>query len=56
MQLKKEFCHIKMKDGETMSSYVARIKVTVTNLKQAGAETKDEDLAYAILAGYIRKS
>lgn len=51
MQLKKEFYHIKMKDDETMSSYVARAKITVTNLKQAGSEVKDEDYAYALLAG-----
>jgi len=51
MQLKREFCHAKMKDSETMSSYIARIKTAATNLKQAGAEVKDEDLAYTILAG-----
>jgi len=51
MQLKKEFCHAKMKDGETMSSYIARTKTAAANLKQAGAEVKDEDLAYTIFAG-----
>lgn len=51
MQLKKELYHIKMKDDETMSSYVARTKIASANLKQAGSEVKDEDLAYVILAG-----
>jgi len=45
MQLKKEFYHIKMKDDETMSSYVSRAKITVANLKQAGSEVRDEDFA-----------
>lgn len=51
MQLKKEFYHIKMKNSETMSSYVARTKIATANLKQAGSEVKEEDLAYVILAG-----
>lgn len=51
MQLKKEFYHLKMKDEESMSAYVSRIKVAARNLKEAGAEVKDEDLAYTMLAG-----
>ncbi|KMQ89263.1 rna-dependent dna polymerase [Lasius niger] len=51
MLLKREFYHIKMKDSETMSSYVARTKIATAYLKQAGSEVKDEDLAYVILAG-----
>lgn len=40
-----------MKSDEHMSSYVARAKGAAANLRDAGAEVKDEDLAYAILAG-----
>lgn len=40
-----------MKHNKQMSSYLARIKIAVTNLREAGAEVKDEDLAYAILVG-----
>lgn len=35
MQLKKKFYHIKMKDDETMSSYVARTKIGTANLRLA---------------------
>lgn len=51
MQLKKTFHHLQMKSDEHMSSYVARAKVAAVNLRDAGAEVKDEDLAYAVLAG-----
>lgn len=51
MQLKKAFHHLQMKNDEHMSSYVARAKVAAVNLRDAGAEVRDEDLAYAILAG-----
>lgn len=50
MQLKKVFYHLQMKGDEHMSSYLARTKIAA-NLKDAGAEVKDEDLAYAIVAG-----
>jgi len=52
MQLKKAFYHLQMKHDEQMSSYLARTKIAATNLREAGAEVKDEDLAYAILAGF----
>lgn len=51
MQLKKAFYHLQMKSDEHMSSYLARTKIAATNLRDAGAEVKDEDLAYAILPG-----
>ena len=51
LQLKKEFYHIKMREGETMSSYITRSKITANNLKEAGSDVTDEDLAYTILAG-----
>lgn len=51
MQLKKEFYYIKIKNNETMSSYVARTKTAAVSLRQADTEVKDEDLAFAILAG-----
>ncbi|CAK9816510.1 Retrovirus-related Pol polyprotein from transposon TNT 1-94 [Anthophora quadrimaculata] len=51
MKLKKEFYHLRMKDEEGMSAYVSRVKVATRNLREAGAEVKDEDLAYAMLAG-----
>lgn len=51
MQLKKAFYHLKMKDDENMSAYVSRAKIAANNLREAGAEAKDEDLAYALLAG-----
>lgn len=40
-----------MRSEENMSSYVARAKIAATNLRDAGAEVKDEDSAYALLAG-----
>jgi len=40
-----------MKSEEHMSSYIARAKVAATNLRDAGIEVKDEDLAYAMLTG-----
>lgn len=51
MQLKRAFHQLLMKSDEHMSTYVARAKVAAVNLRDAGAEVKDEDLAYAILAG-----
>lgn len=51
MQLKKAFYHLQMKSEENMSSYIARAKIAAANLRDAGAEVKDEDLAYALLAG-----
>ena len=51
MQLKKAFYHLQMKGDEHMSAYIARAKVAATNLRDADAEVKDEDLAYAILTG-----
>lgn len=35
-----------------MSSYISRAKIVVNNLTKAGAEVKDEDLAYVMLAGF----
>ena len=51
MQLKKAFYHLQMKGDEHISAYTARAKVAATNFRDANAEVKDEDLAYAILAG-----
>jgi len=42
---------LQMKRDENMSSYIARAKIAAANLRDAGAEVKDEDLAYALLAG-----
>lgn len=51
MHLKKAFYHLQMMHNEQMFSYLARTKIAAINLREAGAELKDEDLAYAILAG-----
>lgn len=51
MQLKKQFTRILLKETETMTSYLSRIKICADHLKQAGAEIKDEDIAYAMLSG-----
>lgn len=40
-----------MKDDKNMPSYLARAKIAATNLREAGAEVSDEDLAYALLSG-----
>lgn len=50
MHLKKEFYHLKMKD-ENISTYVLRSKIAANNLREIGPKAKDEDLAYALLAG-----
>lgn len=39
-----------MKDIESMSAYISRAKIVAKNLTEAGAEVKDEDLAYILLA------
>ncbi|KAK2574728.1 hypothetical protein KPH14_012947, partial [Odynerus spinipes] len=51
MQLKKQLYQSKMKEDESMSSYISRIKIIANNLSEAGSEVKDEDLAYILLAG-----
>lgn len=51
MQLKKQLYGTKMKEGDSMSSYISSIKVISNNLREAGAEVQDEDLAYILLAG-----
>lgn len=51
LQLKKEMVSIQLKQDETMTTYLARIKACNDSLKEAGYENKDEDLAYAMLAG-----
>ncbi|KAK2578233.1 hypothetical protein KPH14_001018 [Odynerus spinipes] len=51
LQLKRELHHLKMKLDETMSAYISRAQIASNNLKEAGAEVKDEDLAYILLAG-----
>jgi len=53
MQLKKEFHHVKMKEDETMSAYIARVKTLATNLREAETESSDEDVAYVSLAGLL---
>lgn len=40
-----------MKSEENMSSYIAKAKIAAANLRDVGAEVKDEDLVYALLAG-----
>lgn len=51
LQLKREFNHLQMKETESMSAYISRTKIVTNNLTEAGAEVKDEDLAYVLLAG-----
>lgn len=51
MQLKRQFVRIRLKDDENMESYVSRLKICSDYLREAGAEVKDEDLAYAMLSG-----
>lgn len=40
-----------MREDDTMSTYISKIKVLANNLREAGLEPRDEDLAYIILAG-----
>lgn len=51
MQLKRQFVRIRLKDDENMESYLSRLKICSDYLHEAGAEVKDEDLAYAMLSG-----
>ena len=51
MQIKREFVRIRLKEGETMASYLSRMKIIAGYLHDAGSEMKDEDLAYAMLSG-----
>ena len=50
MQLKREFVRVRLKENETMASYLSRIKIIADYLQDAGSEMKDEDLAYAMLS------
>lgn len=50
MQLKREMIRIRLKQGESMASYLSRIKIAADYLQDAGSEMKDEDLAYAMLS------
>lgn len=40
-----------MKEGNFMSSYIFDIKVVSNNPREAGAELRDENLSYILLAG-----
>lgn len=51
MQLKRQFVRIRLKDDENMESYSSRLKICSDYLREAGAEIKEEDLAYAMLSG-----
>lgn len=51
MQLKRQFVRIRLKDDENMESYLNRLKICSDSLREAGAEVKNEDLAYAMLSG-----
>lgn len=51
MQLKRQFVRIRLKDDENMEAYLSRLKICSDYLREAGAEVKDEDLAYAMLSG-----
>lgn len=51
MQSKRQFVRIRLKDDETMASYLSRTKIWSDYLQAAGSEVKDEDLAYAMLTG-----
>lgn len=51
MQLKRQFVRIRLKDDENIESYLNRLKICSDSLREAGAEVKDEDLAYAMLSG-----
>lgn len=51
MQLKREFVRTVLTEGESMASYLARLKICSDHLVAAGSDMKDEDLAYAMLTG-----
>lgn len=51
MQLKRQFVRIRLKEDENMESYLNRLKIYSDYLREAGAEIKDEDLAYGMLFG-----
>ncbi|UYV68010.1 hypothetical protein LAZ67_5002782 [Cordylochernes scorpioides] len=51
LQLKKQFVNIKFIEEENMINYLSRFKTCSDNLREAGCEVKDEDLAYSMLAG-----
>lgn len=51
LQLKKQMVTIKLEAKESMTSYLRRLKGCSDSLKEAGHEIKDNDLAYAMLAG-----
>lgn len=51
MQLKREFARVRLKENETMASYLSRIKIIADYLQDSGPEMKDEDLTYAMLSG-----
>jgi len=51
MQLKREFVRIRLKEDETMTLYVSKMKICNDYLRAAGCDVKDEDLAYAMLTG-----
>jgi len=51
MQLKREFVRIRLKEDESMISYISRMKICNDYLRAARCDGKDEDLAYAMLTG-----
>ncbi|XP_015430586.1 PREDICTED: uncharacterized protein LOC107187094 [Dufourea novaeangliae] len=51
LQLKKKLYQSRMKEDESMSSYVSRVKIVVKNLNETGCEVRDDDTAYTLLVG-----
>ena len=51
LQLKKQFIQIKMEEKDSMTSYLCRLKICCDNLREAGSEVNDKDIAYSMLSG-----
>ena len=50
LQLKKQFIQIKMEEKDSMTSYLCRLKICYDNLREAGSEVNDKDIAYSMFS------